>query len=621
MGIFTACNVLKDDINCLQLNLEGSIMNNKSTIAAKSPAQSPKPQVWKFLFKYIKQARYVALGFLVLFLITAVLMRAQNYIAAQMIGVLSDTDKYPDIAQTLIMYLSAMAAVFLILNGFEYLRRKLETYFVPFSTLRVYKDLFTLVHKHSVRFFEEELSGNISGKVRNIVTNVENMYYHILFGISMPIIEIVTSLTFIALANKQLALVLGTFNLLFMAVTIYLRKHVTSYVAMKANKNSVANGIFVDGVTNSLLVKSFANYFYEKHLFFKAAREAAEAQRKEMNKDVNIRWLSQFLFDFMNIASYSLIFYFWYKHNMSVADVVLATSLIASLIDSIRSMSYFASNFVQVYGNIYDGLELLSKPCEVQDKPQAKILKVKHNNIEINKITYQYKENKTLFKNFTLAIGENEKIGLVGHSGSGKSTLIKLLLRYYDLQKGSILISGQNIADVTQESLRKNIAVIPQESTLFNRSIMENIRYGNPKATDKQVISAAKKAYIHDFIMSLPEQYNSKVGERGVMLSGGERQRIAIARAILKNAPILILDEATSALDSESEMYIQKSLQSLMKKKTVIAIAHRLSTLREMDKLIVMDKGKIIETGSHQDLINKKGAYYKFYQMQSSGFF
>lgn len=596
-------------------------MNNKTSNIAATTEQTPKPHVWKFLFKYIKRARYVALGFLVLFCLTAFLMRLQNYIAAQMIGVLSDADKYPDIAKTLMMYLAAMAVAFLIVNGFEYLRRKLETYFVPFSTLRVYKDLFTLVHKHSVRFFEEELSGNISGKVRNIVTNVENMYYHILFGISMPMIEIIFSLSFIAFANKQLALVLGALNLLFMAITIYIRKHITSFVAMKASKNSIANGIFVDGVTNSLLVKSFANYFYEKHLFFKAAREAAEAQRKEMNKDVNMRWFSQFLFDLMSIISYVLIFWFWYRHNLSVSDVVLATSLIGSLISSVRSMSYFASNFAQVYGNIYDGLELLSKPCEVQDKPDAKILKVKHNNIDINKISYQYKENKALFRNFSLQIGENEKIGLVGHSGSGKSTLIKLLLRYYDLQKGAILISGQNIADVTQVSLRKNIAVIPQESTLFNRSIMENIRYGNPKATDKQVISAAKKAYIHDFIMSLPEQYNSKVGERGIMLSGGERQRIAIARAILKNAPILILDEATSALDSESEMYIQKSLQHLMKKKTVIAIAHRLSTLREMDKLVVMDKGKIIETGSHQDLMNKKGAYYKFYQMQSSGFF
>ncbi len=209
---------------------------------------------------------------------------------------------------------------------------------------------------------------------------------------------------------------------------------------------------------------------------------------------------------------------------------------------------------------------------------------------------------------------------MVGRSGAGKSTLVKLLSRYYDVQGGKICIDGQNIAAVTQESLRQNIALIPQDPSLFNRTIMENIRYGNTRATDEEVYEAARKAYIHDYIMTLPQGYQSKVGERGVMLSGGERQRIAIARAILKNAPILILDEATSALDSESEHYIQEALRDLMKGKTVIAIAHRLSTLKEMNKIVVMDKGKIIESGSHAALLRKKGAYYNFYTMQSSGF-
>ena len=422
------------------------------------------------------------------------------------------------------------------------------------------------------------------------------------------------------MANTWLALILGLMNLFFLVVAVYFRKQITPYSAMKAKLNAAANGIFVDGVTNSQLVKSFANYFYEKRLYFKAARDAAVAQKKEMSKDVKIRWVSQFIFDLMTLASYVLIFYFWYRFDLTVANVVLCLSLVQSLVNNVRSMSYFASNFAQVYGTIQDGLDLLAIPNEVVDKPGAKTLKVKENRIDYDRITYHYKNGKPLFKNFSLHIAPNEKIGLVGHSGSGKSTLIKLLGRYYDLQKGKILISGVNIADVTQESLRKNIALIPQESTLFNRTIMENIRYGNPKASDKQVIAAAKKAYIHDFIISLPNGYQSKVGERGVMLSGGERQRIAIARAILKNAPILILDEATSALDSESERYIQRSLKTLMQGKTVIAIAHRLSTLNEMDRLVVMDKGKIVETGKHQELLEKKGAYYKFYEMQAAGF-
>ena len=214
-------------------------------------------------------------------------------------------------------------------------------------------------------------------------------------------------------------------------------------------------------------------------------------------------------------------------------------------------------------------------------------------------------------------IKSKQRIGLVGRSGSGKSTLIKLLCRYYDVQNGAIKIDGQDIRDVTLESLNLSIALMPQDPSLFNSTIMENIRYGKLDATDEEVYQAAKKAYCHDFIMALPNGYDSKVGERGVMLSGGERQRIAIARAILKNAPILILDEATSALDSESELFIQKSLHELMKNKTVIAIAHRLSTLREMDKIIVLDKGKITESGKHSQLIKNGGIYQTFYDLQS----
>ncbi len=576
--------------------------------------------VWKFVWKYTCQAKYLLVGFLLLFSGAAFVLRLQNYIAAEMIGVLSAVEKYPDVARVLANYLGFMTGVLFVGGAIEFIRRKVEARFVPFVTLKVAKDLFVMTHKHSMRFFEEELSGNVSGKVRNIINSIEHFYFNILFGFSMPIIEMIMSLYFIGFASKSLALILGLMNLFFLAIAIYIRKQVTPYTVIKAKLDAAANGFFVDSVTNSFLVKSFANYFYEKRLYFKAVREAAEARQREMGKDVAIRFMSQVTFDLMTIVSYVLIFYFWYQYGLSVADVVLATSLIFGLVGAVRNMSYFASNFAQVYGIIQDGLDLLATPNEVEDKPNAKILKIKSNRVDYDNITFQYKSGNPLFKNFSLHIMPNEKVGLVGYSGSGKSTLIKLLGRYYDIYKGQILIDNKNIAEVTQESLRKNIAVIPQESTLFNRSIMENIRYGNPKATDKQVIAAAKKAYIHDFIMTLPNGYESKVGERGVMLSGGERQRIAIARAILKNAPILILDEATSALDSESERYIQRSLKNLMKGKTVIAIAHRLSTLNEMDRLVVMDKGKILETGKHRELLAKKGAYYKFYEMQASGF-
>ena len=460
------------------------------------------------------------------------------------------------------------------------------------------------------------MSCNISGKVNNIATNVENMYTHLLFGVAVPIMEIGMSLAFIAFANKTLALLLGILNISLMLFTLYFRRQISSFSRVKSKYNAESNGVFVDTVSNSALVKSFANYFYEKHTFFKAVKKASKAQRKEFFKIAKVNWISQTSFDILYISSYALVFYFWYKYNLSIANVVLITSLFTTMTDAIRNMGYLASNFAQVFGSVKDGLELLNKPCEVVDKPGAISLKIKNNDIVFENVSYCYKQNKKLFNKFNLTIEANKKVGLVGHSGAGKSTLIKLISRYYDVNKGKILIDGINIADVTQESLRKHIALIPQESSLFNRSIMENIRYGNPKATDQQVIEAAKKAYIHDFIMSLPNKYESKVGERGVMLSGGEGQRIAIARAVLKNAPILILDEATSALDSESERFIQKSLKELMKGKTVIAIAHRLSTLNEMDELIVLKKGKIVERGTHKHLLKDKNEYYKLYTLQ-----
>lgn len=572
--------------------------------------------VFKFLYKYIKQAKYITIALFVMLTLENLCARWQNYLAAQMIGALSTFSKI-EIVPVLIKYLVLFIAALLFASFSSNFRRYLESRFLPFIYSRTAKDLFTMVHKHAMRFFEEEMSGTISSKVSNVLTQIQNMYGNILFGCFAPLMSIATSLFFIALVDKKLALILGLLNIVFLIITAHYRKKLSPLWAERSKQYAVANGVFVDGVTNANLVKSFANYFYEKKLYIQSVCKAARAERKAMVEKVGIDLLSQCIFDGMTLISYGLVFWWWYKFGLNLAGVVLTTSLVQTFIGEIRHMSYMAGSVAQIYGNIKDCLSLLDMDCYVEDKPNAAQLKVKSNNIAFKKISFSYPNGVHVFKNFDLNISPNEKIGLVGASGSGKSTLIKLLIRYYNLKAGKILIDGQDISSVTQESLRAQIAMIPQESTLFNRTLMENIRYGNPKATDKQVIAAAKKAYIHDFIMSLPDGYQSKVGERGVMLSGGERQRVSIARAILKNAPILILDEATSALDSESERYIQKSLKALMKNKTVIAIAHRLSTLNEMNRLIVLKKGKIVETGTHEDLLAQGGEYAKFYKIQA----
>ena len=428
-------------------------------------------QVWKFLYKYIKQAKYMVLLLLMMFLAASFLMRMQNYIIAEMIGILSNAQNYPDIGLTLTKYLISLAMILFVLSAGDGLRRIVEAYFVPSFNAKVAKDLFVMTHKHSIRFFEEELSGNISGKVKNILTNVENMYMHILFGIVMPVMEMGMCLAFIAFVDVHLALLIGVVNFLFLTANLYYRKQIVPYSAITSKLGAAANGVFVDTVTNSVLVKSFANYFKEKHTFFKAIRESAIAKKKEFIKIAKLSWLSKTSFDLMFIISYSIVFYFWYKYSLSIADVVLVTSLFTSLTGAIRNMGYMASNFAQVFGSIKDGLELLNKPCDVVDKPNAKKMKIQTNDVMFDKVLYTYKNNKTLFKNFSLQIEANKKIGLVGHSGAGKSTLIKLLSRYYDVLGGKILIGGIDIASVTQESLRKHIALIPQESTLFNRSI------------------------------------------------------------------------------------------------------------------------------------------------------
>jgi ATP-binding cassette subfamily B protein len=268
-------------------------------------------------------------------------------------------------------------------------------------------------------------------------------------------------------------------------------------------------------------------------------------------------------------------------------------------------------------------VEILSEEPEIQDRKDAPKLKVPAGAVSFNNVVFQYSDarsTKKLLDDFNLDIPAGQKIGLVGHSGGGKTTITKLILRLMDIQGGSISIDGQNIAEITQESLRQSIAYVPQEPLLFHRTVAQNISYGMPGATQEQIEQSAKLAYAHGFIQTLPDGYNTIVGERGVKLSGGQRQRVAIARAILKDAPILVLDEATSALDSESEVLIQKALQKLMKTKTSIVIAHRLSTVQKMDHIVVVDNGKITEEGAHADLLKKDGVYAKLWAHQSGGF-
>ncbi len=388
-----------------------------------------------------------------------------------------------------------------------------------------------------------------------------------------------------------------------------------------AQYRSYLVGELVDTVSNNFLIKNFGSQDQERDNFSTISQEMAD---KETGVELYL-FKAEIVQSALKICLFGglvPILYWFYKNLLltpgEVAFIISATIGYESHIYSLRK---HILEYLKSYGILKQALEDVYTPHTVVDKPDAQKIVVDPGTITFNKINFAYNDSKKLFENFSLSIKPQQKVALIGTSGVGKTTLVKLLLRFYDVQSGQILIDGQDIREYSQESLRQNISVIPQDTSLFHRSIMDNIRYGLTGATDEEIYTAAKKAHIHDFILSLPKAYQTYVGERGVKLSGGQKQRIAIARAILKNAPILILDEATSALDSESEKAIQESFKNLMHNKTVIAIAHRLSTISHMDRIVVMEERKIIEDDAHEHLLkNKNSLYSKLWRMQSNGF-
>ncbi len=310
----------------------------------------------------------------------------------------------------------------------------------------------------------------------------------------------------------------------------------------------------------------------------------------------------------------------WIEGTISTGVFVLVETYMLSLFDKLWDLSKAMTRFVKSLTDVKEITDLFEQIPEILDPENAEISRVSNGSIFVDNIFFSYVDNHEVFSNFSLEIKPGEKVGLVGHSGSGKSTLTKILLRFADVQKGSIEIDGQNIKNIAQDDLRKAISYVPQESILFHRTLRENISYGDPDATEEEIIEASKKAHAHEFIKDLQFGYDTLVGERGIKLSGGERQRVAIARAMLKKSPILILDEATSSLDSISEKYIQESFAELMKGRTTIVIAHRLSTVQKLDRIIVLDKGKIVEEGTHAELLGKKGYYFELWSHQTGGF-
>jgi ATP-binding cassette subfamily B protein len=333
-----------------------------------------------------------------------------------------------------------------------------------------------------------------------------------------------------------------------------------------------------------------------------------------------LRWFQFIAAMVLMVAMVGYALKIWADGNLTVGEFSMVAGLAIMLIEAARGLSRSFLEFFEYLGNISDGVSIFVQSHEIVDKPDAPRLQVPRGEIAFEDITFIYPEGMAIFERLNVTIEPKQQVGLVGFSGSGKSTFVNLILRLFECQSGRIRIDGQDILDVTQDSLREHVSMIPQDPMLFHRSLMENIRYGRLDASDDEVIEAAQKAHAHEFILQTEKGYDSLVGERGVKLSGGQRQRVAIARAILKDAPILILDEATSSLDSVTEKQIQLGLVNLMQGRTVVVVAHRLSTIAHMDRILVFDQGRIIEDGSHEDLLSANGHYARLWNMQAGGF-
>ena len=480
-------------------------------------------------------------------------------------------------------------------------------------------NMFDYIKHHSHDFFQNNFAGSMSNKVNDMVVNLESLLNsadEFFANFASFLIAIVVMYT----VNPIFALALFSWCVLFFIISVIFSKSIHELSKLTSESYSKYSGTLVDIFSNISSVRLFSKFKYETKNLSDSVDELVYNDRNMLKYIIKMRLVQDItLVGLLGVMFYMLL-NLYSKGMVTIGDFALILTITMSIF---QAMWHLANKIVDVYKNIgrcYQAMSLIDVKHEIIDQDNAKNLVVKNGAIEFKNVTFSYKNSTPIFSNQSIKIGGGSKVGLVGYSGSGKSTFINLILRLYDITSGDILIDDQSIKSVSQDSLRHNISMIPQDISLFHRSLMDNIKYGNVNASEEDIIKSSKQAHCHEFISKLHKGYDTLVGERGIKLSGGQRQRIAIARAFLENAPILILDEATSSLDSVTEKYIQDSLHLAIQNRTTIIIAHRLSTLLEMDRILVFKDGEVIEDGSHNNLLSANGHYAKMWAMQSNGF-
>ncbi len=479
--------------------------------------------------------------------------------------------------------------------------------------------------KQSVSFYQDDFAGRIATKVMQTSLAVRETVMKLLDVLVYIMVYFTSMLVMIASADMRLMLPMLAWLAIYIGLQWYFVPKLKAVSTEQADARSTMTGRIVDSYTNIATVKLFSHTQQEAEYAQSSMKTFLDTVHRQMRLVTGINVSVQLLNYFLAFSVAAVSIWLWSDSAISVGAIAIAVSLALRLNGMSQWIMWEISSLFENIGTVADGMSTLSKPTRILDAEDAKAILVEQGQIDFDKVSFHYGEQSGVLEGLDLQIKPGEKVGLVGRSGAGKSTLVNLLMRFHDVEKGRILIDGQDIRKVTQDSLRAQIGMVTQDTSLLHRSIRENILYGRPDATEEELEQAIIKAQASEFIASLTDPsgntgLDAQVGERGVKLSGGQRQRIAIARVLLKDAPILILDEATSALDSEVEAAIQESLYQLMEGKTVIAIAHRLSTIAAMDRLIVLDQGKVVEQGSHQELIRSKGIYAQLWAHQTGGF-
>ena len=607
------------------MRLADLIFPKAKDFAAFAPPEGALPtKALPFIWVFVRALRWSMVCICICFALNTIGGALAPYFLGRIVDRLVSADRAHLWSALWPIVLAYVLVCHVMAKGTIWFGWRVVIYMRPMLTLIVRRRLASYLFSHSYRFFQDDFAGRLAGKVVEMPSKVTQIVSDTTGTVLQIFVEAVVTLGLFGSMDWRFAVA----ELVYFAVNAACYRTLIPELERRSEIKSAAQnamrGTYLDSISNILLVKLFGRERHEDNLFSASMVTASRAEERENSTGTWLWGLQELINAVFQIAILVIATAEYASGRLSAGEVATALTLALTVCMNIYWLLMMATGYFSNIAIVQEALGTIITPAEVLDVPSPAALSSESGNVQCDGITFAY-PGQIVFSDFTLDIPQGQRVGLVGPSGAGKSTLVQLVLRLFDVQAGAIRIGGQDIREVAQGDLRRSIAMIPQATDLMHRSIRDNIAYGDLDASEERIVDAAKKAFIHDTILGLRDShgntgYDSLVGERGVKLSGGQRQRIAIARAFLKNAPILILDEATSALDSESERLIQQSLDELFKGRTVIAIAHRLSTIAHLDRIVVMENGRIVDDGPHASLVNAGGLYARLWQLQSAGF-